>query len=111
MDIVVSPASFAIAIGVGTSLLISFGILWTGTRSRQGEPANRDTASLVMLGIACVLTAAMVTAGALFISGGTAYLGLLKGALLLMMAFAILGMGFGLVRGLRSGRAVGGPGA
>lgn len=101
-----SFASFATSIAIGFPLLASFAIIWVGMRSDRAEGAKRDTASSIMLGVAFALALALLAAGALVGSGGTAYLGLLKGGLLLMAAFAIVGMGFGLIRGLRSGRAV-----
>jgi uncharacterized protein YqgC (DUF456 family) len=104
VDAAVSPASIALSIAFGTSILAAFLIIWAGMRSQKG--ASRDTASSIMLGVAFLLMLAILTAGALVGTWGMAYLGLAKAALLLTAAFAVVGIGFGLVRGLRSGRAI-----
>ncbi len=111
MDGAVSPTSIATWIAIGTPLLAAFFIIWAGMRSGEGAAANRDTASLIMLGVAFLLMVLLMTASVLVGSGGMAYVWMAKAALLLGAAFAVAGMGFGLVRGLRGGRAVNGPGA
>ena len=105
MDGSVSPASIAISISIGTALLGGFISIWAATRSSIG---GGDTTVSVLSGIALLLTMLNAIAAAFFFIGGTAYLGLLKATLLLTASFAVTGMGFGLLRGLRSAKATGG---
>jgi hypothetical protein len=100
----VSPASIAVSLPFAISILVAFAIIWVGMRTEKGE--KRDTAASIMFGIAFLLAILILTAGALVAAWGPAYLGLAKAALLMTGAFAFVGMGFGLVRGLQSGRAV-----
>ncbi len=104
MDGAVNPASLAVGISIGTSLLAGFFSLWVAMRSRQGAAENRDMAVSVMFAIAFLLLLLGIIAGALLAICGVAYVGLVKAALLLTAAFAVAGMAFGLMRGLRSGR-------
>jgi hypothetical protein len=76
------------------------------------EPATRDTiASVVfrdlsgslLFGFSLFLIVLLSVAGVIF--ARTGHLELLKAALVLTMAFSVIGAVFGLVRGLRSGRA------
>ena len=75
------------------------------------EPANRnnfasilyrDTAASLLFGFSLFLIVLLLVAGLIFARSGHAEL--LKAALLLTMAFAVVGAVFGLVRGLWSGR-------
>jgi len=99
MDGAVSPASIAISISIGTSLLAGFFSLLVATRSRKGTPANRDITVSILFGAAFLLILLYLVAAALIAVGGMAYVGLLKAALLLTAAFAVVGTVFGLMRG------------
>jgi hypothetical protein len=100
-----NPASIAISISIGTSLLAGFFGVLVAMRSPKGEAVNRDTTVSILFGVALLLITLIVIAATLIAVSGMAYVGLLKAALLLTAAFAVAGMGFGLIRGLRSGRA------
>ena len=80
-------------------------------RSRKGAAVNRDVTVSILFGTALLLVLLNVIAATLIAVLGTAYVGLLKAALLLTAAFAVVGMGFGLTRGLRTGRAIATPSA
>jgi len=76
------------------------------------EPADRDTVAsilcrdpvgLILFGFSLFLIAFLSVGGVIFARWGHAEL--LRVALLLTMAFAVVGAVFGLVRGLQSGRA------
>jgi hypothetical protein len=105
MDGAVNPASIAISISIGSSLLACFISMFLAMSSCKGAAGNRDTAVTILFGIAILLLVLNGTAAALIAIWGMAYVGLLKAALLLTAAFAVVGMAFGLTRGLRSGRA------
>jgi hypothetical protein len=105
MDGAVNPASIATSISIGTSLLAGFFSVFVVMRSRKGVAVNRDTVVSILFCIAFLLILLNVIAAALIAAQGMAYVGLAKAALLLTAAFAVAGMGFGLMRGLRSGRA------
>ena len=66
----------------------------------------RDPAASILFGIALFLIVLNLTAAAVIARLGFAYLGLLEAAMLMTGAFALVGAGFGLWRGLRSGRAI-----
>jgi hypothetical protein len=102
----VDPASLAIWILIGTSLAAGFFSVWVAMRSREGAAAHRDAAVSILLGIAFLLTLLNVFAAALIAAWGMAYVALLKAALLLTASFAVMGIVIGLLRGLRSGRAI-----
>jgi hypothetical protein len=70
-------------------------------RSGKGAAVDRDTAVWILFGIALVLIVFYAIVAALMAGWGMAYLGILKAALLVTAAFAVVGMVFGLVRGLR----------
>lgn len=106
MDGAVNPASIAISISIGTPLLAGFFGLLVAMRSRKGAAVNRDTAVSILFGIAILIILLNAIAATLITVWGVAYVGLAKAALLLTAAFAVVGMVFGLVRGLRSGRAI-----
>jgi len=106
MDGAVNPASIAISISIGTSLLAGFFSVLVAMGSRKGAAVNRDTAASILFGIALLLILLNVIAAALIAVWGMAYVGLVKAALLLTGAFAVVGMVVGLMRGLRSGRAI-----
>jgi len=106
MDGAVNSASIAISISIGTSLLAGFVSMWFAIRSRKDAAVNRDTTVSILFAIAFLLVMSNVIAAALIAIWGLAYVGLEKAALLLTAAFAVAGMVFGLMRGLRSGRAV-----
>jgi hypothetical protein len=89
-----------------TSLPAGFLSLLVAMRSREGAAVNRDTAVSILFGIALLLIALNAIAAAVIAVWGMAYVGLVNGPLLLTAAFAVVGMVFGLMRGLRSGRAV-----
>jgi hypothetical protein len=106
MDGPINPASIATSISIGTSLLAGFFGMWVAMRSRKGAAVNRDTTVSILFFIAFLLISLNVIAAALIAVCGMAYLGLLKAALLLTAAFAVVGTVIGLMRGLRSGRAI-----
>jgi hypothetical protein len=114
MDGAVNPASIATSISIGTLILAGFLPLLGGLfvsfrvamRSRKGGAVDRDTAAWILFGIALLLIVFYAIAAALIAVRGMAYFGLLKAALLLTAAFAVVGMVFGLMRGLRSGKAI-----
>jgi hypothetical protein len=102
----VSPTSMGFLISIGASLLAVFLSLVVTIRSSEGVAVKRDTAVWTLFGAAFVLTFLTLIAAARLAVWGMAYLGLLKAALLLTAAFAIVGMLFGLLRGLRSRQAI-----
>ncbi len=102
----VNPASIAISISMGTSLLAGFFSIWAATRSRKGTAMNRDTAVSILFGAALLLILFNWIAATLIAACGMAYIELLKAALVLTAAFALAGMACGLTRGLLSGRAI-----
>jgi hypothetical protein len=102
----VDPAAIAISISMGTSLLAGFVSMWVAIGSRRNSAVNRDTVVSILFGIAFLLMLLNVIAAAVLAAGGMAYVGLVKATLLLTAAFAAAGMVFGLMRSLRSGRAV-----
>ncbi len=106
MDGAVNPASIAISISIGTSLLAGFVSVLVSMRSRKGAAETRDTAVSILFGIAFLLILLDGTAACLMFAWGMPYAGLVKATLLLTAAFAVVGMVFGLMRGLRSGRAI-----
>jgi hypothetical protein len=106
VDGAVHPASIAMPLLIGTPLLAGcFGML-AAAGSRAGTREKRDTAVLLFSAIAVLLVSFNAMAVALITVGGMAFVGLLKAMLLLMAAFAVAGTAFGLIRGLRSGRAM-----
>ena len=109
MDGAVNPASIATSISIGTSLLAGVFSLWAALQSRKGAAFHRDTTVSILFGIAVLLILLTVAASALIAVSDMAYVGLLKAALLLTAAFAVVGMVFGLVRGLRSRRSINRP--
>ncbi len=106
MDGAVNPASIATSISIGISLLAGFFSVWVAMRARNGAAVTRDAAVSILFGSAVLLMLLTVISSALIAGSGMAYVGLLRAALLLTAAFAVVSMGFGLVRGLRSGRAI-----
>jgi len=106
MDGSVNPTSIAISISIGTSLLAGVVSVWIAMRSAKGAAAHRDTSVSILFGIALVLIVLNAIAAARIAIWGITYVGLLKAALLLTAAFAVAGMAFGLMRGLRNGRAI-----
>jgi hypothetical protein len=101
-----NPAALATSISIGTALLAGFFSVWVAMRSRKGPGVNPDATVSILFGIALLLIVLNATAAALIAAGGIEYLGLLKASLLLTAAFAVAGMVFGLMRGLRNGRAI-----
>ncbi|WP_423603149.1 hypothetical protein [Sphingomonas sp. MS122] len=87
----------ALTLSLSTPLLMGLFAIWP-------EVAKSDLAVRVMFGIACLLLPLLLGSGLLLSAGGLGYLGLVKAVILLAGAFALAGIGFGLVRGLRSGR-------
>ena len=73
----------------------------------MAEAVDRDTAASVLFGVARVLVVLYAAAACVMAVWGLAYVGMLKAVLLLTAAFALVGAGFGLGRGVR-GRGVGG---
>ena len=69
-------------------------------KSRSGAAVS------ILFGIALPLTLLHVIAAAFIAIGGMAFVGLLKTALLLTAAFAVLGMALGLMHGLRRAKAM-----
>ena len=106
MDGSVNAASIAILISIGTSLLAGSFSVFVAIRSGKGAAVKRDTVVSILYGIAFLLTFLDLIAAALIAVGGMAYVGTLKAALLLTAAFAVVGVVCGLMRGLRSGRAI-----
>jgi vacuolar-type H+-ATPase subunit I/STV1 len=114
MDGTVNPVSIATSISIGTLLLAGFVPLLVGLfvsfrvamRSRKGAAVDRDPAVWILFGIALLLIVFHAIAAAVIAVRGMAYFGLLKAALLLTAAFAVVGMVVGLVRGLRSATAI-----
>jgi FtsH-binding integral membrane protein len=99
MDGVITPASIAIMISMGGSLLAGLFGLLVAIRSE-----TRDTAVLIFFGIALLLTVLFVIAAGLIAAGGMHYVGVMQAALLLTAVFAVVGTVFGLMRGRRSGK-------
>jgi hypothetical protein len=106
MNGAVNPAAIAASISIGVSLLGGFFSILVAVRSRKDAAVTRDTAVLILFGIAFVVILLNATAASLMFAWGMAYVGLLKATLLLTAAFASLGIVFGLVRGVRSGKAI-----
>jgi hypothetical protein len=77
----------------------------------MAEAVDRDTAASVLFGAARVLVVLYAAAACVMAACGLAYVGMLKAVLLLTAAFALVGAGFGLSRGVRGGGAdrSGGP--
>lgn len=93
------------AISIGIAVLAGF---FGVAVAINGAAASRDTVS-ILFGIGLLLIMLLLaTSAALIVFFGMAYIGigLAKATLLLTAAFAVAGMVFGLVRGLRSGRAI-----
>jgi hypothetical protein len=67
--------------------------------------AKRDTALVVLFGAAFLLVLFNLTSALLFATLGMAFFWMVKAAMLLTGAFAIVGTGFGLMRAKRRGRA------
>ncbi len=105
MDGAINPASIALSISIGASLLAGWFSVRVAMPSRQGATVNRDTAVSILFAVAVLLMVLITIASALIAVAGMAYVGLLKAALLLTAAFAVVGLLFGLVRGPRSGTA------
>jgi len=101
MDGPANPASIAISISIGTSLLAGVFSVWIATRSHK-----RDTSVSILFAIALVLIGLNTIAAARIAIWGITYAGLLKAALLLTAVFAVAGMAFGLMRSLRSGKPI-----
>jgi hypothetical protein len=95
--------SVAISISIGAGLLAGVFSVFVAFRSSTGAPANRNTATSILFGTAILLTVLNAVAAALIAVGGMAYVGLLKAALLLTAAFAVVCIIFRLMRGPRSG--------
>ena len=106
MDGAVNPASIGISIAIGGALLAVFISLSVAMTARPGAAANRDRTVSIMFGIAILVMSFDGVAFGLILVRGMAYVGLLKTALLLTAAFAVAGMVIGLLRALRSGRAI-----
>jgi hypothetical protein len=66
---------------------------------------KRDTAVAILFGAAFLLVLFNLVAALLFATTGVAFLWMVKAAMLLTGAFAIVGAGFGLMRAKRRGRA------
>jgi len=105
VDGAVNPASIAISISIGASLLAGVSSLGVASRSGRGAAGVRDRAVSILFGIALLVIVLDAIAADAVAVWGMAFFGLVRGALLLTAAFALLGMVFGLVRGLRRGRA------
>jgi hypothetical protein len=91
------PVAVALTISLSIPLLMGQFVIWP-------EVARGDRAVRLMFGIECLLMPLLLGSALLLSVGGLGYLGLVKGVILLTGAFALAGIGFGLVRGLRSGR-------
>jgi hypothetical protein len=105
MDGAVNPASIAISISIGASLLAGVSSLGVARRSGRGAAGVRDRAVSILFGIALLVIVLDAIAADAVAVWGMAFFGLVRGALVLTAAFALLGMVFGLARGLRRGRA------
>jgi hypothetical protein len=102
----VDTASIALSVAAGTSLLGGWFSISVAMRSGTGAAVQRDRLVSILFGIALLLLLLNVSAAALIAAWGMAYVGLLKAALLLTAAFAAVGMVCGMIRGLRSGKAI-----
>lgn len=87
----------ALTISLSIPSLMALLMIWP-------EVAKGDRAVRVMFGVACLLMPLLIGSGLLLSAGGLGYLGLVKGVFVLTGAFALTGIGFGLVRGMRRGR-------
>ncbi len=67
-----------------------------------------DSTTMILFGAAFLLVLFNVTSALLFATSGPAFLGMVKAAMGLAGAFAIVGAGFGLMRAKRRGRATAG---
>lgn len=85
-------------------LCVSFLGVFVGVAIVVGADVKRDAVASFLLGVAILLTVFNMIAGGLVAVSGMAFLGLLKASMLLTGVFAVVGIGFGLVRGLRSAR-------
>jgi hypothetical protein len=99
-------ALIVLAVSIGTSLLAGVSSVFVAMRSRKNVGVKRDSAVSILFGAGFLLTLLILIAAAPMAVGGMAYVGPLKIVLLLTAVFAVMGTVFGLVRGLRSGRAV-----
>jgi hypothetical protein len=95
---VVSPGFAATSVSIIMSVLAGLFGVWVGLRSRPGGVGHRGLAVSLLFGMAVLLIVLIGIAAALFATLGVPYLALLKDALLLTAAFAVLGALFGLVR-------------
>lgn len=89
--------AIALTIFLSTPLLMGLFVIVPGV-------VRSDLAVRVMFGIACLLLPLLLGAGLLLFAGGLSYLGLARAVVLLTGLFALAGIGFGLVRGVRSSR-------
>jgi hypothetical protein len=101
-----AATSIAFSISIGASLVPVFIGTLVAMRSAQAATARRDTTVSIMFGIAWLLIVLNVVAATVVAVRGMAYVGLVEGALLLTAAFTVTGVVLGLMRGMRSGRAI-----
>lgn len=106
MDGDLNPASIAASISIGTSVLAGLISMVVAIRSRKDTDVSRDAVVSILFCVAFLLILLNITAATFVALWGMAYIGLIKAALLLTAAFAVAGMAFGLVRGLRSTKAI-----
>lgn len=106
MDGATNPALIGAIVAMATALGAAFSFMWVATRSRRDATMQRDRAASILLGAAGLLMICHLFAICFVAVGGMTYIGLLKAAMLLTAAFAIVGAGIGLMRGLRRGKAL-----
>ncbi len=95
-------ALIATSISMGTAVLAGLMSLSVAVRSRHGT----DPTVSILFYIGVALTGLTLTAAALIAACGMAYIGMLKAALLPTAAFAVTALLLGLIRGLRSAKAI-----
>jgi hypothetical protein len=105
MDGAVNLAWISASISIGGSMLAGLISMFVAIGRHDGTASRRDATVLILFGIAILLVMLNVIAATLIGVGGMGYFGLLKAALPLSAAFALVSMAIGLIRGLRGGRA------
>jgi hypothetical protein len=106
MDGAEYTVSIATTISIGVSLLAGFISVLVAMRASKAAAAKHDIVVSVLCVMALLMMLLIGVAAALIAGWGMGYIELLRGALLLTAAFAVVGMACGLTQGLRSGRAI-----
>lgn len=100
-----NPTMIGAAISIGIAILAGF---FGVAVAIKGAAASRDTVS-ILFGIGLLLIMLLLTASAtliVFFGMVNIGIGLAKATLLLAAVLAVAGVVFGLIRGVRSGRAI-----